>query len=409
MKDKKHIMIIAGEPSGDLHGANLIKELINRNKANGVDDSFANHQSLTITGIGGDLMEDAGMRLFFHIKELSAMGVTEVLKQFKQIKQAFDLFRKKITLEKPDLLILIDYPGFNLKAAEYAKKNKIKVLYYITPKVWAWNSSRLKKIKKYVDHAAIIFPFEQTIFKKAEIPAIYVGNPLLDCYREVKREKELSKSPNNSDLLPPLTIGLLPGSRESEIANLLEIMLQSAIIINNLAKSVINNLNNIRFIVSAASSVNINKFNKILEPYNQVNINTQGDNIFEVVRGDPTEIFRRSDFLIATSGTVTLEAAICGVPMVIIYKTSPFTYFLAKKFVKIPYIGLPNIVANCPIVPELLQNDATPEKIAKHVLSMLNPEKLASTKKRLLMMKRYLGDAGAAERTAKLAIKMLES
>ncbi|MBF0378612.1 MAG: lipid-A-disaccharide synthase [Desulfamplus sp.] len=397
MKKEKHIIIIAGEPSGDLHGASLTSEL---KKAN---------PYLVIKGIGGELMQQAGMELFFHIKELSAMGVTEVLKQFKQIKQAFDLFRKKITLEKPDLLILIDYPGFNLKAAEYAEKNKIKVLYYITPKIWAWNRSRLKKIKKYVDHAAIIFPFEQTIFKKANIPATYVGNPLLDRYREVKREKELSKSPNNSGLLLPLTIGLLPGSRESEIANLLEIMLQSAIIINNRAKIVINNLTNIRFIVSAASSVNISTFNKILEPYNQVNINTQSDNIFEVVRGEPTEIFRHSDLLIAASGTVTLEAAICGVPMVIIYKTSPFTYFLAKKFVKIPYIGLPNIVANYPIIPELLQNDATPEKIANQVLSMINPEKLASIKKRLLMIKRYLGDAGAAERTAKLAIKMLES
>ncbi|MBF0573537.1 MAG: lipid-A-disaccharide synthase [Desulfamplus sp.] len=397
MKKEKHIIIIAGEPSGDLHGASLISELKKTNPY------------LVITGIGGELMQQAGMELFFHIKELSAMGVTEVLKQFKQIKQAFDLFRKKITLEKPDLLILIDYPGFNLKAAEYAKKNKIKVLYYITPKVWAWNSSRLKKIKKYVDHAAIIFPFEQTIFKKEKIPATYVGNPLLDFYREVKREKELSKSLNNSNLLTQLTIGLLPGSRESEIANLLQIMLQSAIIINNRAKSVINNLNNIRFIVSAASSVNINKFNKILEPYNQANINTQDDNIFEVIRGGPTEIFRCSDLLIAASGTVTLEAAICGLPMVIIYKTSPITYFLAKKIVKIPYIGLPNIVANYPIVPELLQNDATPEKIAKHVLSMLNSEKLASINKRLLMMKRYLGNAGASKRTAKLAIKMLES
>lgn len=390
MKQNKHIIVVAGEPSGDLHGANLIRELIKKNP------------NLIITGIGGDKMSLAGMKLFFHIKELSAMGLTEVIVQFRQIKQAFDLLRKNLAL-KPDLLILIDYPGFNLKAAQYAKKLDINILYYITPKVWAWNRSRLKKIKQYVDHAAIVFPFEEPIFKKADIPATYVGNPLLDYYEPNNYISNTSTSSTSA-----ITIGILPGSRESEISNLFEIMLQSAILINkaidcdgNDAQIRGEKISDIKFLISAAPSINIDKFNKILEPYDK-------NKIFEVVHGDIQRLFKRCDLLVAASGTVTLEAAICGVPMVIVYKTSPFTYFLAKTFVKIPHISLPNIIAKHTIVPELLQNNATPEKIAKQVLSMLNPKSLSDIKKQLLMIPRYLGGSGAAERTAKIAIKMLE-
>ncbi len=430
MKRYKHIIIIAGEPSGDLHGASLIKELKKQDS------------SLIITGIGGDLMRAEGMKLFFHIKELSAMGVTEVLMQIKNIKKAFELFLEKISYRKsdyrktaqfieltknyqkdfysehnskPDLVILIDYPGFNLKAAAYAKKINIPVLYYITPKVWAWNSSRLKKIKKYVDHAAIIFPFEEAIFKKEKIPATYVGNPLLDYYSQFKSESSQYPPKNFSFIDSPTIIGLLPGSRESEISKLLAIMLKSALIINQSIKHnktdnsisydrdvpvICEKKRGFRFLVSVASSVDIDKFNKILEPYNK-------ENMFEVVQGSLTEIFKSCHILVAASGTVTLEAAICGIPMVIIYKTSPLTYSLAKKIVKIPYIGLPNIVAKYLIVPELLQYDATPEKIANEVLSMLNPKRYSYIKKQLFMIPKYLGGAGASERTAKLAIRML--
>ncbi|MBF0389635.1 MAG: lipid-A-disaccharide synthase [Desulfamplus sp.] len=397
MKKKRHIMIIAGEPSGDLHGANLIKELKDRGKFSIENGSFTDvNQSLIITGIGGDLMAEAGMNLFFHIKDLSVMGLTEVIAQFWQIKRAFELFQENIIAKKPDLLILIDYPGFNLKAAKFAKQRDVPVLYYIAPKVWAWNRARLKKIKQYVDHVAFIFPFEELIFKKAKIPATYVGNPLLDCY-----VMDSFLSNNTTD---KITIGILPGSRESEIASLFEIMLQSANIISKSIRydSKFIQFSNIDFLISAASSININKFNNILEPYNK-------DNQFEVIRGEPSELFRRCDILIAASGTVTLEAAIFGLPMVIVYKTSSFTYFIAKHFVKIPYIGLPNIVAKYQIVPELLQHNATPEKIANQILLMLNPATLAYIKKRLLMVPRYLGGSGAAKRVSKIAMQMLKS
>ncbi|MBF0233248.1 MAG: lipid-A-disaccharide synthase [Desulfamplus sp.] len=415
MKKHKHILIIAGEPSGDLHGASLIKSLKQQNS------------SLIITGIGGDLMAKEGMKTFFHIKDLSVMGITEVILQLKRIKKAFDLFCRKIVESKPDLLILIDYPGFNLKAAAFAKKKFVPVLYYITPKVWAWKRSRLKKIKQYVDHAALIFPFEEAIFKKEKIPATFVGHPLLDHYQYFGEPSFRNRSNRSCSLLnedhsleihsdfnedkrrlkttdikkkSPKVIGLLPGSRETEISNLLPIMLESCRLINK-------QLNDRQetaaiFIVSAASSINICKFHKILKPYNH-------DGIFEVEYGEPKELFRRCDMLVAASGTVTLEAAICGVPMVIVYKTSFLTYFLAKKFVTIPYVGLPNIIARYPVAPELLQDDATPEKISHKVLSMLDTDNLISIKKRLLMISSYLGGAGAAKRTAKIAINMIDS
>ncbi|MBF0468147.1 MAG: lipid-A-disaccharide synthase [Desulfamplus sp.] len=414
MKKHKHIFIIAGEPSGDLHGANLVKSLKQKDS------------SLIITGIGGDLMSHEGMELFFHIRNLSVMGVTEVVMQFRRIKEAYDLLCKKMVENRPDLLLLIDYPGFNLKAAAFAKKRSIPVLYYITPKVWAWKRSRLAKIKQYVDHAALIFPFEEAIFKKEKIPATFVGHPLLDHYQyfgepsfRIRLDRSCSDLHEDHDLKShsdfnkehdPLkktdikkksskVIGLLPGSRESEISGLLPIMLESCRLINK-------QLNDRQetaaiFIVSAASSINIRKFDKILEPYNQ-------DGIFEVEYGGVEEIFRRCDLLIAASGTVTLEAAICGVPMVIVYKTAFLTYFLAKLFVTIPHVGLPNIVARYPIVPELLQNDATPEKISFKVLSMIDSNSLISIKKQLLMIPRYLGGTGASKRTAHIALQMIE-
>ncbi len=375
LKNLKHIMIIAGEPSGDLHGSALLKQI---KKAD---------PCVRVTGIGGDMMKDEGMDLFFHINELSVMGVTEVIFRIKIIKKAFDTFKTRVITDRPSLVIVIDYPGFNLKAAAFAWKHSIPVLYYITPKVWAWHRSRIKKIKKYVSHAALILPFEEPLFKKEKIPFTFVGNPLLDYYTE-----EMIQQDHKKEIF---TIGLLPGSREAEITNLFEIMLKSAKIIEKQS-------DNVKFLVSMADSVNKKNFNAILKKYNK-------NNLFEVVKGNPVKIFQKSDFLVAASGTVTLEAAICGIPMVIIYKMSFLSYLLAKSFVRVKYAGLANIIAGRQIVPELLQNDVTSEKIAKKVITLLNTESLTMMKTQLLMVRKMLGTRGAAERTAKIALNMIEN
>ncbi len=268
------------------------------------------------------------------------------------------------------------------------KKKSIPVFYYITPKVWAWKKSRIKKIKKYVDHCALILPFEENIFKKEKIPATFVGHPLLDYYTDnklIENQKEENKN---------FMIGLLPGSRESEISNLLETMLRSA-------RMIYKHNNNIKFLVSVSLSVNISRFKSILEFYNH-------DGIFELVHGSLDEIFKKSNFLIAASGTVTLEAAICGIPMIIIYKMSFLSFFLAKTFVKIKYVGLANIIANYEIVPELLQDDATPEKIADKTISIIDKESLKSMKHKLLMVRKLLGGTGASFKTASIAVNYLD-
>ena len=378
-------MFIAGEPSGDLHGSALLKAI----KKIDPDIRF--------TGIGGDMMKNQGMELFFHMDKLSVMGFTEVISRFGIIKKAFTTFRKMSIIHRPCLLIVIDYPGFNLKAAAFARKHSIPVLYYITPKVWAWNRSRIKKIRKYVSHAALILPFEEPLFKKEKIPSTFVGHPLLDYYTEemIKHDFQgkITGKQGEKDR-DEFIIGLLPGSREAEIANLFEIMLQAAEIIY--AKT-----SRVRFLVSMADSVNKENFNSILERYNR-------DNFFEVIKGSPVKIFEKADFLVAVSGTVTLEAAICGIPMVIIYKMSFLTYMLAKSFVKIKYAGLANIIAGREIVPELIQDDASCEKISEKVISLLNVKDLSLMRARLLMVRKMLGGRGASERTAKIALNMIE-
>ncbi len=372
----RHIMILAGEPSGDLHGANLVQSLKQLDP------------ELKITGIGGEGMAARGMELFFHINQLSVMGLTEVLLQFRVIKQAFDLFRDQVRTTKPDLVILIDYPGFNLRAAAFAKKSGVPVLYYITPKVWAWKRSRLKTIKRVVDHAALIFPFESPMFRKEGIPSTFVGHPLLDVYPDTMVPE---RSRSDKDFI----IGLLPGSRETEISALLNTMVESAVLIKERIK-------NVRFLVSAAPTVDHQRMEQIIAPHNQ-------DHLFTLVKGTPQAIFDRADLLVAASGTVTLEAAICGVPMIIVYKLSSLTFFIGRIFVRLKHVGLANIIAGHEVVPELLQSQATPQTIAHTTVSLLNRKKLGRMRSRLLMIRKLLGGRGASLRTARLALDLLRT
>ena len=377
-----HIMVLTGEPSGDLHAGHLVKEIKKLN------------DRVYFSGIGGAHLENQNVDLFYNISKLSAMGLTEVLMQFGQIKEAFDLFKKKLRANTPDLIILVDYPGFNLKAAQFVKDNyTIKILYYITPKVWAWKKSRLKKIKKYIDHAALILPFEEKIYKKAEIQSTYVGNPLLDEYSEnmpktLLRSDHLSSNDKNS-----IIIGLLPGSRKAEIKNLFDVMIKAANLIHQ-------NNKKINFIISKASSIK----KKALDTEFKKN---RPNFIFQITEGPVKDIFLKSDLLIAASGTVTLEASLCCVPTIIIYKMSAVSYWMAKLFVKVKYVGLANLIVNAEVMPELLQNDATPEKISKKALYML--DNLFYFKKQLQMVRKLLGKKGASKRTANIAIYMLRT
>jgi len=379
----KHIMVLTGEPSGDLHAGHLVKEIKRLN------------QNIYFSGIGGKNLEHQGVDLFYNIENLSVMGLIEVIMQFKQIKQAFDLFKKKLEHNKPDLLILIDYPGFNLKAAKFAKKlYNIKILYYITPKVWAWNKSRLKKIKLYIDHAALILPFEEKIYKKANINATFVGNPLMDNYPENISKPFLPK--DNLLKKKTLIIGLLPGSRKTEVNNLFAIMIKAAQQISKYLQTCNNQ--RVTFIISKADSIKKQHIEMILKKSGQ-------PNLFKISDMPVKKIFIQSDLVIAASGTVTLEAALCCVPTMIIYKMSWITYHIAKQVVKIKYVGLANLIVNREVMPELLQDDASCEKISSKAIYML--DNLKYFENQLQMVRKMLGNKGASYRTARLAIKML--
>ena len=374
-----HIMVITGEPSGDLHAAHLVREIRQIKK------------TIYFSGIGGTHLDQQNVDLFYHISILSAMGLFEVLKQFKQIKEAFDLVKKKIRFHTPDLIILVDYPGFNLKVAQFAKHHfNSKILYYITPKVWAWKKSRIKKIKKYTDHAALILPFEKQIFKKAGIPSTFVGNPLLDEYPEHLSKPFLQLTCAASEK-QPLVIGIFPGSRNAEIKNLLKLLLDAG-------EQIYRQNQDIRFIISKATSINKQQIENIL-------VHTKNPHLFEIDSSSAKNIFLKSDLVIAASGTVTLEAALSCVPTIIVYKMSPITFRIATYVVKLKYVGLANLIVNDEVMPELLQNNATPDNISKKALFMI--DHVDQFQHNLQRVRKLLGKPGAAHRAAHIAIEML--
>lgn len=376
MKDSnKHVLILAGEPSGDVHGASLITAMRQRDP------------SLIFHGIGGTRMIGAGAQLFFSIDQLSAMGLLEVIRQIRPVKQAFDCFKHHLRTLNPGLVILVDYPGFNLRAAAYARTHsQANVFYYIPPKVWAWNPARLKQMKHRIDHAGLIFPFEEKIYKKAGIPATFVGNPLLDQY-PVPLKGSLKSGIDSSN---PWVIGLLPGSRKNEIQTLLTPMLNAALKIHGCCPHV-------QFLVSAADSIPLALIESKV-------IATGTPERFHIIFGNPRQIFEQADMLIAASGTITLEAALCRIPTVIVYKMSYLTFRMAQAVVKVKYAGLANIIIGKEVMPELLQDEATPENICSTSLYMLNH--LEEYHQKLAPVRQLLGGLGAADRAADIALDL---
>ena len=375
IKSGKKIMIVCGESSGDLHGAYLVKEL------------FLQSPKSSIFGIGGKNMRREGFSAFLKSEDLSFMGITDVIANYGVISEAKKTAEFLIREEKPELLILIDYPGFNLRLAEYAKKRKIKVLYYISPKIWAWNMKRIKKIKENTDHVALILPFEKEIYNSNGIDSTFVGNPLLDYEIPEKKIRDFQKIKESP------VIGLLPGSRPGEVKRHLELLLESAVLTSKEFRKP-------QFIISSACMEEKELLSSKVHEYRDlINIKIENNSVYN--------IFEKADFLVAASGTVTLEAAVSGVPMIIIYRVSPITYFAGRMLVKTPFIGLASIIAGKEVIPELIQGDAAPEKIKDHVLYHLKNEEVYNKMiKDLRDVKHKLGEKGVAKRTAELAIKL---
>lgn len=338
----KRVMIIAGEASGDLHAAKLVREVNEKNA------------DITFYGIGGKNMVAAGVETLVDSAELAVVGLFEVLAHWNTISGALKKMQHLLRTEPPDLLVLTDYPDFNLRLAKTAKECGVKVLYYISPQVWAWRQKRVFKIRKLVDMMAVVFPFEETFYKKYDVPVRFVGHPLVDEIHVTNSETAL-KDEFLLDNDKPI-IGLFPGSRQSEIKRLLPIIVDSA-------KQIIKEKPDAQFIIPVASTLNEDD---ILPYFNDVELDMR------IISERSHDVMSVCDAVITVSGTVTLELSLLQIPMVVINKISRLSYFLVTRTLKLDHIALCNIVANKRVVPELIQNEATVEKISRSLLELLD-------------------------------------
>jgi len=367
--------IIAGEASGDLHASNLIKEI------NLLD------KKTQFRCWGGDLMQNQGAEIVKHYKNLAFMGFIEVLMNVRTIFKNIKFCKKDIVEYKPDVVILVDYPGFNFKIAKFCKQTGLKVFYYISPQLWAWKQSRVKKIKKFVDNMFVILPFEEKFYKSYNYKVDFVGHPLFDAIAQVKFKKfEIFVKENNLNDKP--VIALVPGSRRQEIIRMLSKML-----------SIIPYYKDYQFVIAGVSSVSVEFYKHIIK-----------DLDVEIIYNNTYELFMHSKAALVTSGTATLEAALFEVPEVVCYKSLLVSYLLAKFFVgsKIKFISLVNLIMDKQVVAELIQKDFNTKNLKKELDKIIYDKE----HKKILLndykkLKKKLGGKGASAKAAKLMIEYL--
>ena len=375
----KSLLVIAGELSGDMHAAGVVREL----KARAPD--------LQVWGIGGDDLRAAGMDIVVEARDMAVLGLWEVLKRYGFLRGVFHRLVRLARERKPDAVLLIDYPGFNLRFAAEMKKLGIKVIYYVCPQVWAWHRSRIPKMARILDRLLVIFPFEVDVFAGTGLRVDYVGHPLVD---EARRERAAETGPD----LPwrgPRRLAILPGSRRQEIERILPAMIQAAGILQRRDPE-------LSVVVAAASPEMATQIRGRL-------LGVTGRPLaLEVVVGSTRRILREATAALVKSGTSTIEAALMGCPMVVVYRTAGLTYWLGKRLVKVPYLGMANLIAGREAFRELLQDAATPEALAVAVGPLLRetPERAASLEA-VAEVTRKLGEGGAAQHAASIVMDEL--
>lgn len=374
------LMFVAGENSGDLHAARLIGEL------------RALEPGLECFGFGGDRMQAAGMRLDENLaQKLPIIGATQALRNYGRLRDLFRRASRMLAGERPDALVLVDYPGFNLRVAREAKRLGVPVVYFISPQIWAWHRSRINIIRDTVSLMLVILPFEERIYRDAGVRSEYVGHPLLDDPERARPRAEFLASVGIG--ADRRVIGLIPGSREPEIVRHMPMMLETARLLHA-------RFPDAAFLVPLASTIPPGLLDKYLERAPGLPVTVTAEHAVSARAA--------MDFAICKSGTSTLELALAGVPMVIVYQGSTLTYLMAKALVRIPWIGLVNIVANDTIAPEYLQHDAAPPKLAEGVARILDdPARLASMRDGLARVRQKLGKPGASRRAAEAILRLL--
>jgi len=362
------LAIVAGEASGDLHAAEVLRELKRLDPA------------IETFGIGGDLLAHEGMRLVHHAREMGIVGFFNVLRHLRMFRRIFDETAAEIARQKPDAVLLVDYPGFNLRMARRCKELGIRVVYYISPQLWAWKKGRVKQVAKYVDRMIVIFPFEETFYREHGIEAAYVGHPLIEEIGHIARPPKRDET---------VRIALLPGSRNAEVKSLLPAMLD--------AVEILARERSIEAYVVQARTIS----HELLDEY------VTGKNV-RVVAHDNGEAVAAADVALSSSGTATLECAVLGTPVIVMYRLSFANYWLGRMVVTIPHFALINIVAGKKIVPELIQGRVNGQTIAAETRRLLEPANYATVVEELAAVRSKLGDAGASRRAAETIMETIK-
>ncbi len=373
------IFISAGEASGDFHGAGLVQALKRQ-----VPEAH-------IACLGGTHLQRAGATLLVNNRDLAVVGVAEVARHLKSIFGAWCKLTAYLQSERPKLAVFIDFPDFNLLLARKARSLGCKVFYYISPQVWAWRSGRIRTLRKLVDRMAVILPFEKGFYAAHGMSVDYVGHPLLDVMKDAPPPAEGNRRyrPAKESVL----VGLLPGSRSGELHRLLPTLLDAASIIQG-------ELPEVSFILPVASTLSEDVLRNRIRDCASVPV--------QLVSGDTWGVISACDLILTASGTVTLEAAILGTPMVIFYRVSKLSEPIGRLLIRSPYAGLPNLIAGRAIAPELIQDDASPQRLAETALSLLRePRRLEAQRDALARVRAQLGEGGAADRVARLALELV--
>lgn len=374
----KSVLLIAGEVSGDMHAAGLVRAV--RKKNPGVH----------FFGIGGDELRAAGMEIKVDARDMAVMGLAEVVRHYGFFKRVFASMLDLARTRKPDAVVLVDYPGFNLRFAAKAREMGLKVVYYVCPQVWAWHRSRIPKMARIVNRLIVIFPFEPDVFRNTGLKVDFVGHPLVDVTRVA-----LSEPAKSLPWTGEPRIALLPGSRRQEIERILPVLLSAAALIEKRKPGA-------SFILASPSQEMADRARAILSAQADKPVHC------EIVVGETRQVLRQARAAMVASGTATIETALMGCPMVVVYKTSPLTYFFGRMLVKVPNIGMVNVVAGRQLCPELIQDAATPEALAAALIPLVDdtPERKAMLAG-LDQVREALGQGGAAERAGDVLLEEL--